>query len=380
MVDRGSCTFVKKARNAQDSGAAAILIADNTCQCKNLDVCTLDEGTTCKGYGAFMSDDGSGTDITIAAMLMFKQDADPIKDALKKGTTVRVKMSWPVPNPNDHVELDLWTRLPDADSTDFQIMWMGVQRRFGGTVAFTPHYYIYNGIQAKCRTTYGKKICDSLCTNEGRYCAVDPDEGLDHGISGVNIVEESLRRLCIWDIYENDGTGPEFFQYVRGFRVCDNELNFNNTKCINDAMDRANIVEQKVTKCIEINGGTEMDEQNEKLQIQVEEVEEIDVGIIAMPFAYVNGARIRGVLNFGAVFKAVCAGYKHGTQPDVCGKCAECTGSEYSCVLKYQCPLKNADETTRLPGNHPLFDFYIFCSVGTILFMILLSTNFLKYV
>merc|ERR1719148_465590 len=114
---------------------------------------------------------------------MFKQDADPIKNALKKGTTVKMKMSWPVPNIDGHVELDLWSRLPDAESTQFQKKWMKVQMRLGGTVAFTPHYYIYDGIQAKCRDTHKKNICNNLCTNNGRYCDIVPDESLDHGIS-----------------------------------------------------------------------------------------------------------------------------------------------------------------------------------------------------
>ena len=39
-----------------------------------------------------MSDDGSGGDITIPSMLMFKQDADPIREALMENTPVRINL------------------------------------------------------------------------------------------------------------------------------------------------------------------------------------------------------------------------------------------------------------------------------------------------
>jgi uncharacterized Fe-S cluster protein YjdI len=84
MVDRGGCTFVQKVRNAQHSGAAAVVIADNTCLCKFEKICTSGQGEVCEKREPIMADDGSGDDITIPSMLLFKQDADPIKSALLK--------------------------------------------------------------------------------------------------------------------------------------------------------------------------------------------------------------------------------------------------------------------------------------------------------
>lgn len=36
LVDRGSCDFVDKVRKAQSQGAAAVIIADNVCQCDSV--------------------------------------------------------------------------------------------------------------------------------------------------------------------------------------------------------------------------------------------------------------------------------------------------------------------------------------------------------
>lgn len=93
MVDRGDCTFVKKVRNAQKAGAAAVLLADNSCLCDAGDACKSN-AEDCETKEPIMADDGSGADITIPSFLMFKQDADPIKETLKKNTIVRMSLSW----------------------------------------------------------------------------------------------------------------------------------------------------------------------------------------------------------------------------------------------------------------------------------------------
>ena len=82
MVDRGSCPFVKKVRNAQKLGAAAVIIADTTCLCVAGDSCQSEGDAYCETKEPIMADDGSGKDVTIPSYLMFKQDADPIKKVL----------------------------------------------------------------------------------------------------------------------------------------------------------------------------------------------------------------------------------------------------------------------------------------------------------
>jgi len=343
MVDRGACTFVQKVRNAQHSGAAAVIIADNVCQCKHSKICTLDKGTECEQREPLMADDGSGNDITIPTMLMFKQDGDKIKAELNQNKPVRVEMSWSVPNPDNHVEYDLWSTVTDDKSMQFQIMWLKAQKALGNTAAFTPHYYIYDGIKARCRDSNGHNMCYTLCTNEGRYCAIDPDNDMDYGVSGADVVEESLRRICIWQKYGNSGTGPELFQYVEQFEVCNNEKDFTNKKCIAKAFTNAGIDSKDINKCMANNGGVVKDGENALLQDQLNAVEAN--GIIVMPVAYVNGVPIRGTLDFDVVFKAVCAGYKDGTAPPICAKCADCTvagaDTEYNCVVEDYCALKD---------------------------------------
>ena len=48
MMDRGDCTFVTKVRNAQHFGAAAVLIADDKCQCNRSNCTKAFDGQACE--------------------------------------------------------------------------------------------------------------------------------------------------------------------------------------------------------------------------------------------------------------------------------------------------------------------------------------------
>ena len=48
MVDRGDCSFVQKVRNAQRSGAAGVIVADNTCLCSDTDCVSSNGEDVCE--------------------------------------------------------------------------------------------------------------------------------------------------------------------------------------------------------------------------------------------------------------------------------------------------------------------------------------------
>lgn len=336
LVDRGGCTFVQKVRNAQHAGAAAVIIADSKCQCKHDKVCTPEAETECELHEPIMADDGSGYDITIPSVLLFKQDADPIKSFLKRKKTVRMELTWSLPNPDAHVEWDLWTSPTDYVSANFKNEFKAAVEAFGESASMTPHMYIYDGIAANCRNEDTQKSeCFNLCTNEGRYCASDPDNDLDYGISGADVVTESVRRLCIWKLYGDDGIGIHWWNYIESFsKLCDTSEDFMTDECVQRAMAEADIEWDAVEQCIYDNGGLEDPATNELLQDQLDDKEKN--GIVIMPVVYVNGVAVRGQLEFATIFKAICSGYAPGTEPDICDRCAKCD-NEKKCVMEKSC-------------------------------------------
>uniref|UniRef100_A0A6S8YRH7 Uncharacterized protein n=3 Tax=Ditylum brightwellii TaxID=49249 RepID=A0A6S8YRH7_9STRA len=336
MVDRGGCTFVNKVRNAQRSGAAAVIIADNTCLCSAGDRCFSEPGVDCETREPIMADDGSGSDISIPSFLMYKQDADPIKAELQANHMVRLEMAWALPSPDDRVEYQLWTTPTDLISRDFQRQFKDAALALGDRAYFTPNMYVYDGIMSGCQGEDGQNQCFNLCSNNGRYCATDPDNDLDRGISGADVVGETLRRMCIWNEYgQKDGVGLQWWDYVNEFMFrCDTEDYFTNEDCINDAMTHAKVDVGKMEACMADSGGLEGDTVNTILDSQLAAKEES--GVVILPAMFVNQAAIRGALEFATVFKAICAGFLTGTEPAICQKCSTCR-DEHKCVVEGRC-------------------------------------------
>lgn len=283
-----------------------------------------------------MADDGSGADVSIPSFLLFKQDADPIKETLMQNKIVRAEMSWALPAPDSRVEYELWTTPTDGVSVDLKQDFRLIANALGDHAQFTPHYYIYDGLFAGCVGVDGENECYTLCTNNGRYCATDPDDDLDRGISGADVVTESLREICIWNEYGNDGIGVPYWDYIDEFIYrCGDEAYFSNEDCIKDAMAHAGVDYNVITRCMEEAGGLEGEGENDLLEAELG-AREI-TGVVIMPSFYVNQAPLRGAMTTSEIFEAICAGFAAGSEPGVCSKCSKC-GDVGTCVEIGHCP------------------------------------------
>jgi len=336
MVDRGGCSFVQKVRNAQRSGAAGVIIADTTCLCSDTECLKVNESSNCETAEPIMADDGSGADISVPAFLMFKHDADRVKDEVMQNNMVQLEMAWALPSPDDRVEYDLWTVPTESLSKNFLTNFKDIAKALGERAYFTPHMFIYDGVKSGCMGKDGTNQCYSLCTNNGRYCATDPDDNLDEGVSGADVVEESLRRVCIWKHYgESDGIGLQWWDYVSEFfERCQNPDYFANPDCHNDAMNQANVDKQVVEQCMLDSGGLTNDSTNAFLEAELDAQRRR--GVVVLPTAFVNTAAIRGALSSNTVFAAICAGFLDGTEPETCQTCGACP-DKLGCVSSGKC-------------------------------------------
>jgi len=336
MVDRGGCSFVQKVRNAQRAGAAGVIIADKTCLCSDQECLSVNEVTNCQTSEPIMADDGSGSDISIPAFLMFKHDADRVKNEVMQNNMVQIEMTWSLPSPDDRVEYDLWTSPGEMVSQDFLNNFKAVARALGDRAYFTPFMYIYDGIKSGCMGADGHNQCYTLCTNNGRYCATDPDDNLDEGISGADVVEESLRRICIWKHYgESDGIGVQWWDYVNLFSErCGSPAYFSDPTCHADVLKNARIDKNVIEQCMRDSGGLTNDSSNTFLEAEIES--QTRRGVVILPSAFVNTAAIRGALSLDTVFGAICAGYLEDTEPKICRSCIECP-DKLQCAMTGSC-------------------------------------------
>jgi len=316
MVDRGSCTFVTKVRNAQNVGAQAVIIADNVCQCAEGRMCVSDPGRMCESSWPILADDGSAVDISIPAFIMLKQDADSIKAEVRANKNVVMEMTSTQLPKTDQVEYELWTTPMDIASIDFLLEFKDTAQALNGHAQFTPRIYIYDGIKSGCRGVDGENMCYNLCTNTGRYCATDPDDDLDSGISGADVVGESLRWLCILEKF-GYRAGVEWWDYIFNFiEDCASSEYFSNEKCGNGAMENAGIDPQVVSQCIGDHGGLDGDVPNKLLEEQLNLQQEQN--IVTLPTFRVNNQVIVGGLYSANALNAICAGFALGSSPTAC--------------------------------------------------------------
>lgn len=303
----------------------------------------------CESTEPIMADDGSGADISIPSFLMFKRDADKVKDELMQNHPVQMEMTWKLPNPDDRVEYDLWTVPKDPASQDFLLSFKKVAVALGDRAYFTPHMYIYDGVRSHCQGNDGENFCYNLCTNNGRYCATDPDNDLEKGISGADVVKESLRRLCIWKIYgEEDGIGVKWWDYLAEFNDrCGSPDFFANEDCVNDAYKHSGIDGTQIQSCMRDSGGVDADTTNAKLESEI--ASQTQRGVVVIPTAFVNTAAIRGALTAANVFGAICSGFQDGTAPDVCDRCGRCPDA-VGCIDKGYCSNSGSASSSSTKG------------------------------
>nr|CAB3459171.1 unnamed protein product [Digitaria exilis] len=191
LVDRGDCYFTKKAWNAQNAGAAAILVADD----KDEPLITMDTPEE-SGTADYLEN------ITIPSALITKSFGDRLKKAIDNGDMVNVNLDWreALPHPDERVEYEFWTNSndecgPKCDSQiDFVKSFKGAAQVLEkkGYTEFTPHYITWYCPEAFTLS----KQCKSQCINHGRYCAPDPEQDFSKGYDGKDVVVQNLRQVA----------------------------------------------------------------------------------------------------------------------------------------------------------------------------------------
>lgn len=159
---------------------------------------------------------------------------------------------------------------------------------------------------------------------------------MDEGISGADVIKESLRRICIWKSYGlEDGIGEQWWLYSELFiEKCDTPTAFMDENCIQEVYKLSGIDGSTINSCMADSGGLEGNQKNKLLDEEL--AAKVQSGVVIIPAVFVNGAVLRGALSFKTVFHAVCAGFHEGTAPPVCQKCSSCP-EEFQCTVAGYC-------------------------------------------
>ncbi|XP_076893868.1 vacuolar-sorting receptor 1-like [Bidens hawaiensis] len=311
LADRGGCYFSKKAWNAQNAGADAILV----------------EGDSDKLITMEMPEDPGATylqNLTISSVLITQSLGTLIKQSLENNDIVLVILDWTeaLPHPDERVEYAFWTNSNDEcglkcdTQLNFVKTFKHVAKMFEqqGHTKFTPHYITWY-----CPEDYkSSERCKSQCINHGRYCAPDPEGDFSKGYTGKEVVVQNLIQACFYKVASEDGKPWFWWDYVTDFsNRCQMKEKKFNKECAYEVIATFRIEIAKINECV---GNIEAETENAVLKAEQEaQIGDGTCGDVTMqPTLVINNRQYRGRLDNKAVLKAICSGFKETTEPTLC--------------------------------------------------------------
>eukprot|EP01084_Bolivina_argentea_P182922 315715_1 len=342
VIDRLDCYFVYKILHAQEMGASGVIMCD-----------WLDEHL----FTMWMPQDWKDN-INIPSVLLDNKNCHTLMqhigvqnwnpsniDNMKYPSVENINwtiatIEWGLPHPDDRVEYELWTSSNDYLGSRFKHNFntTAILLDEAGDTQFTPHMYILNGSHWGCdemiNGTY-TLTCKQQCTNNGRYCAVDPEYDLSIGLNGMDVIQENLRSLCVWE-YDKQQRGIMddimWWDYaVLWDENCGVYSNSSNNFHVNcsylqmNKLDNTGGLATFVYNCINQSGGYGYHSGDNSI-LRSETKLKYNSSIYALPMVRVNEFLIHGNIDCKppvtqhtcSVLAAICAEFIQGTQPDVC--------------------------------------------------------------
>eukprot|EP00745_Piridium_sociabile_P041189 TRINITY_DN80_c0_g1_i1.p1 TRINITY_DN80_c0_g1~~TRINITY_DN80_c0_g1_i1.p1 ORF type:complete len:478 (+),score=35.46 TRINITY_DN80_c0_g1_i1:164-1597(+) len=296
VVRRGNCNFVTKTRIAEKfKNASALIVVDTA-------------GSTVSSLEiqrVIMADDGWGTDVKIPSILVSDADGSKIVEELqKKNSYVIAELAWDIPQ-DKTVSMDFWMTPADQKSSTFLREYANHAMTLRHHLDFRPHYWIYSL----------PKDYKDLCLDEKAvYCAFDPD--IEGNVTGRDVVEESVRQLCLWESttlvdHSNEVTGDYseiWWKYAEQRPiVCTVDAMTDHSRfgqeCSFNLMKTLGADVNKITECVK----------HDKERLLEQERSNHAWSPLAMR---INDWRYSGPLDADIVTRAVCTGFKQ--RPEEC--------------------------------------------------------------
>lgn len=346
----GLCSAVTKVRHGQNIGASAVLLATPHCQCSDTDCMTRFPGAGCNTRFPLLVNDGSGDDITIPSFVLDRPISEDLKAELRdKNQPVLVELQWGIPDANltqNPPQFHFWTTAYDPlVSLETYVDMRTVVTSLGSSLVFSPRYALFNGTRFGCPSNTADDVngpCDHLCTNHGRYCTVHATD-----LSGHAIVNETLRRLCVW---KHAATPDQYWDYViEHKRECGmNPHAFADPMCIGSAFQAAKVEEGPIVACM-AEGSIDSDAPNSLLDDSLQN--RSLSGVVSLPAVTLNH-QILPYPSARSLFDTVCAAYWYSSVPNipkVCETCLSCPDA-IGCLREGKCVGSFANKE-RFPDN-----------------------------
>ena len=239
MVYKGSCGTIEKVKNIENSGGhLAIIISD-----KNDTI-----------GGIFMSDDGSGYDISIPAVLISNSDGKKLveyylehADSHEDIKEIKLEVKFENENKDNTVKYDIWYSPDQENAYIFLNEFKNFQYALGEQAILGIHFFTYPHYDYKP----DKKQNISNCLGSGLYCSRPGKSGVK---DGTEVIKESLRQKCIYNYAYKDGKKDNrylFWSYIKKFYLNCVIFDKIDTACSEEVQKILKIPSKDIQKCYE---------------------------------------------------------------------------------------------------------------------------------
>lgn len=257
MVNPGSCNTIQKIKNIENSGGhLAIIISDK------------DDNIG----GIFMSDEGTGYDISIPAVLISNTDGKKLvayylnhADSHEDIKKIKLEIKFENENKDNTVKYDLWYSPDQINAYSFLSDFQNLQESLGDNAILGVHFFTYPHYNYRP----DKKQNINNCFGSGLYCSRPGKSGVK---DGTDVIRESLRQKCIYNFaYEKKDKKSNkllFWNYVQIFYQNCVRVNKIDTSCSEQVMNSLNIPKNVIEKCYNDSFVGEKNEQNYEMYLK----------------------------------------------------------------------------------------------------------------
>eukprot|EP00474_Spongospora_subterranea_P009751 CRZ10209.1 hypothetical protein [Spongospora subterranea] len=310
LLTSGGCAVSVKVKHAQDASAEAVIIAHDDDQ-----------------LPPFFDLGGKRDDLLTASTIIKNSDAIKIFSYIKDNPGKPVKLTFYTGmEKRDLVSIRFWTSTLSRERMLLDLLRPVLEPlQTQNKVAVAHHYEFMDGNDFHC--VDDAQLCGNQCTNRGRYCAADPnDDPNSRSITGADVVQEYVRRICIHQ-RTNQANTQFYWEYSERFAescTAKGKVNQECSKRVSDKIDPT--VFPFVEKCAAESGGPVVDFNGNNTLIDAEmELQRADgfwhssqISINDSPYygstkcSFDDGAQTCPILS------AICGAFTDSSLPDVC--------------------------------------------------------------
>ena len=309
LVDRGSCSFPKMAKEVEKIGGDMILIVNN-------------EPGSVLGYKV-TNDDGRGNEVSIPVAMISYNDGKVIMDYIinhpKENVYLNIEIGL---NQRNKVKIDLFTNILNIETfnflSDFQSYFNSLDKYIDMNI-----YYLTPKLDGLLQK---QKNLD--CLKEGLFCQKNTNMNINKDITGVDLIYESLYHQCMFQ-----RSKKSYFNIISKY----NEMCLTNKKysnfcgldlfnadmreiimdCVFNSFGNSDY-EKKWEKPEEIKNKLKSIKDNTNTILVNNRLKEVQFNVNSYPDIYINDIKYDQRLSSMYVFNAICQAFN--PKPEPCKK------------------------------------------------------------